>query len=140
MSQTVNWSFWFWHLLKFKNIDFNHVLLTTLVERWRSETHTFHFPLGETTVTLEDVELILGLPVDGEAVIGITTGDLVSLCEQFLGFIPPAQRWKEMQLICLGLTTLFRNCHIMQPMMLLLSMLNHIIDFNKDNIGGCTLL
>ena len=62
------------------------------MERWRSETHTFHFPLGETTVTLEDVELILGLPVDGEAVIGITTGDLVSLCEQFLGFIPPAQR------------------------------------------------
>jgi len=50
------------------------------VERWRSDTHTFHFPLGETIVTLEDVELILGLPVDGEAVTGITTGDLVSLC------------------------------------------------------------
>ncbi|XP_068492340.1 protein MAIN-LIKE 1-like [Phaseolus vulgaris] len=66
----------FGHLLKFKNIDFNHVLLTALVERWRSETHTFHFPLGETTVTLEDVELILGLPVDGQAVTGITNGDL----------------------------------------------------------------
>ncbi|XP_068504171.1 protein MAIN-LIKE 1-like [Phaseolus vulgaris] len=79
----------FGHLLKFKNIDFNHVLLTALVERWRSETHTFHFPLGETTVTLEDVELILGLPVDGQAVTGITNGDLVSLCEQFLVFIPP---------------------------------------------------
>jgi len=78
----------FGHLLKFKNVDFNHVLLTTLVERWRLETHTFHF--GETTVTLEDVEVILGLSVDGEAVIGITTGDLVSLCEQFLRFIPPA--------------------------------------------------
>jgi len=46
---------------------------------WRLETHTFHFPLGETTITLEDVEHILGLPVDGEVVTGITTGDLVSL-------------------------------------------------------------
>jgi len=69
----------FGQLIKFKNIDFNHVLLTTLVEMWRLETHTFHFPLGETTITLEDVEHILGLPVDGEVVTGITTGDLVSL-------------------------------------------------------------
>ncbi len=80
----------FGHLLKFKHIDFNHVLITTLVERWRTETHTFHFPLGETTFTLEDVELILGLPIDGQVVTGITSGDLVSLCDQLLGFIPPS--------------------------------------------------
>ena len=30
--------FGFGHLLKFKNIDFNHLLLTTLVERWRTNT------------------------------------------------------------------------------------------------------
>jgi len=59
------------------------------VERWRTDTHTFHFPLGETTVSLEDVELILGLPIDGQAVTRITSGDLVSFCEQLLGFIPP---------------------------------------------------
>ncbi|XP_068503789.1 protein MAIN-LIKE 1-like [Phaseolus vulgaris] len=80
----------FGHLLKFKHIDFNHVLITTLVERWRIETHTFHFPLGETTITLEDVELILGLPIDGQVVTGITSGDLVSFYEQLLGFIPPS--------------------------------------------------
>ncbi|XP_068501128.1 protein MAIN-LIKE 1-like [Phaseolus vulgaris] len=80
----------FGHLLKFKHIDFNHVLITALVERWRTETHTFHFPLGETTVTLEDVELILSLPIDGQVVTGITSGDLVSLCDQLLGFIPPS--------------------------------------------------
>ncbi|XP_068472529.1 protein MAIN-LIKE 1-like [Phaseolus vulgaris] len=79
----------FGHLLKFKNIDFNHLLLKTLVEKWRTETRTFHFPLDETIVTLEDVELVLGLLVDGEAVTEITIGDLVSLCEQLLGFIPP---------------------------------------------------
>jgi len=39
---------------------------------------------------LEDVELILGLPIDGEVVTEITSGDLVSLCEQLLEFIPPS--------------------------------------------------
>jgi Plant mobile domain len=29
-------------------------LITTLVERWRLETSTFHLPVGEMTVTLED--------------------------------------------------------------------------------------
>jgi len=46
------------------------------VEKRRTKTHTFHFSFGETTVTLEDVDLILGLPVDGEAVTGITSGNL----------------------------------------------------------------
>ncbi|XP_068487148.1 protein MAIN-LIKE 1-like [Phaseolus vulgaris] len=80
----------FGHLLKFKHIDFNHVLITALVERWRTNTHTFHFPLGETTVILEDVELILGLPIDGQVVTGITSGDLISFYNQLLGFIPPS--------------------------------------------------
>ncbi|CAL5055662.1 unnamed protein product [Urochloa decumbens] len=44
--------------------------LTALVDRWRPETHSFHLPAGEMTVTLEDVAMILGLPIDGRAVTG----------------------------------------------------------------------
>lgn len=44
--------------------------LTALVDRWRPETHTFHLPSGEMTVTLQDVAMILGLPIDGVAVSG----------------------------------------------------------------------
>ena len=44
--------------------------LTALVDRWRPETHTFHLPSGEMTITLQDVGMILGLPVGGEPVTG----------------------------------------------------------------------
>ncbi|CAN0881715.1 Protein MAINTENANCE OF MERISTEMS [Linum grandiflorum] len=43
-------------------------LCTTLIERWRLETNTFHMYHGEMTITLEDVSFITGLPVDGGAV------------------------------------------------------------------------
>ncbi|QHN91897.1 uncharacterized protein DS421_17g578980 [Arachis hypogaea] len=43
-------------------------LRSALVECWRPETHTFHLLVGEVTVTLEDVNYILGLPINGEAV------------------------------------------------------------------------
>ncbi|QHN94256.1 uncharacterized protein DS421_17g599650 [Arachis hypogaea] len=43
------------------------------VERWRLETHTFHFPFGECTVTLQDVAYQLGLPINGQYVNGCLT-------------------------------------------------------------------
>ncbi|CAN0906008.1 Serine/threonine-protein phosphatase 7 long form homolog [Linum grandiflorum] len=43
-------------------------LCTALIERWRSETNTFHMYHGELTITLEDVSFITGLQVDGGAV------------------------------------------------------------------------
>ena len=53
-----------------KEID--HYLISALVKRWRLETHTFHLPHGEMLITLEDVEVILGLPIDDEVLVGPT--------------------------------------------------------------------
>ena len=39
-----------------------HTALTALVDRWRPETHSFHLPCGEMTVTLEDFAMITALP------------------------------------------------------------------------------
>jgi len=46
--------------------NLNAAGLTALVDRWRPETHNFHLRTGEMTVTLQDVSMILGLPIEGE--------------------------------------------------------------------------
>lgn len=60
-------------------------LVTAMVERWRPETHTFHLPVGECTITLQDVAMLLGLPVDGKAVTTSTQRNWTQLCVDLLG-------------------------------------------------------
>jgi hypothetical protein len=47
--------------------------LTALVDRWCPKTHTIHLPSDEITVTLQDVAMILGLPIDGTPICGMVS-------------------------------------------------------------------
>jgi hypothetical protein len=44
-------------------------LLTSLVDRWRPETHTFQLRCRELTPTLKDVSLITALPLSGKPLV-----------------------------------------------------------------------
>ena len=52
--------------------EIDHCLISTLVERWWPETYTFHLPYGEMSITLQDMEVIYGLPIEGEVLVGPT--------------------------------------------------------------------
>ncbi|XP_015972334.1 serine/threonine-protein phosphatase 7 long form homolog [Arachis duranensis] len=57
-------------MVPLRNFTFNNSLITAFVERWHPETHTFHLPWGETTITLQDVAYHLGLRAYGDSVRG----------------------------------------------------------------------
>ncbi|WCJ24839.1 Aminotransferase-like plant mobile domain family protein [Euphorbia peplus] len=78
----------FGYLRKLPSISLDNPLISALVERWRKETNSFHFLIGEMSITLEDVALLLGLPIDGEPVLGVTYTSCKAVCEKFLGRVP----------------------------------------------------
>ncbi|KAK4409626.1 Serine/threonine-protein phosphatase 7 long form [Sesamum angolense] len=82
----------FYGVYRCGRIQYDCHLITALVERWRSETHSFHFRVGEATITLQDVQVIWGLPIDGEPVSGTdlerTSVQWQEYCMQYIGFAP----------------------------------------------------
>lgn len=49
-------------------------------------TSTFHFPVGEMTITLGDIVVLLGLPIEGNVVAyGGVAYDYMQLCPDLLG-------------------------------------------------------
>lgn len=48
---------------EFKTIS--SVMVTTLSERWHDETNNFHLHFREMIVTLDDVECLLHIPMEG---------------------------------------------------------------------------
>jgi hypothetical protein len=68
---------WFWgpvndsglsHLLKTWYANISHGLVCALSERWHEDTSSFHLPVGEMTVTLEDVVCLLGILITGRLI------------------------------------------------------------------------
>ena len=79
------------HLIAYGRVD--RALVTALVERWRQETHTFHLPIGEATVTLLDVAVLTRLPIEGHAVCidGRQFESWQDKVHRLLGVRPPAE-------------------------------------------------
>ncbi|KAJ7960703.1 serine/threonine-protein phosphatase 7 long form-like [Quillaja saponaria] len=65
----------FGYLRSIPAISLDNPLISALVERWRRETNTFHLNVGEMTVTLKDVALLLGRAPEH----GYTSGGMVKL-------------------------------------------------------------
>jgi len=42
-----------------------HEFVCALTERWHEETSSFHLPVGEMTITLDDVACLLSIPITG---------------------------------------------------------------------------
>ncbi|KAH9608952.1 hypothetical protein KSS87_008828 [Heliosperma pusillum] len=80
VSDEANWGPW---------VD--NDLITALVERWRQETHTFHMPFGKTTVTLQDVQILLVLQITSKVISGLSEHPWGLLCEQLLGRRPSSE-------------------------------------------------
>ena len=64
-------------------------MITAFVEWWHPEKHTFHLPHGEMGITLQDIEVMLGLSVDGLLVTRKIDMNWSWLCLQLLGREPP---------------------------------------------------
>ncbi|MBA0753128.1 hypothetical protein Gogos_020181, partial [Gossypium gossypioides] len=80
----------FWHVATIgRGCKLDPKLISALIERLRPETHTFHLTCGECIITLEDVQLQLGLPVDGSALTGsVQSANWGAIYYDLLGAIP----------------------------------------------------
>ncbi|XP_065877031.1 serine/threonine-protein phosphatase 7 long form homolog [Euphorbia lathyris] len=98
----------FEEIVKVGGISVDYSLITALVERWRPETHTFHLTVGEATITLQDVEVLTGLRVDGNAVTGSANYNFAQTCELLLGVVPPPNVMRGKQIKLTWLDTQFQ--------------------------------
>ncbi|XP_028186373.1 protein MAIN-LIKE 2-like [Glycine soja] len=65
-------------------------LVSAFVERWLRETSSFHLPVGEVTITLDDVSSLLHIPITGalHSFEPLATSDAVTLLTELLEVTP----------------------------------------------------
>ncbi|XP_006591632.2 protein MAIN-LIKE 1-like [Glycine max] len=65
-------------------------LVSAFVERWLRETSSFHLPVGEVTITLDDVSSLLHIPITGalHSFEPLATSDVVALLTELLEVTP----------------------------------------------------
>uniref|UniRef100_A0A1U7W273 Serine/threonine-protein phosphatase 7 long form homolog n=1 Tax=Nicotiana sylvestris TaxID=4096 RepID=A0A1U7W273_NICSY len=84
----------FYTIFELGRMQLDWSLITALVERWRPETHVFHLSTGDATITLEDVQVLDGLRVDGQVVAlpqyirSMTRAQFLDMMGQFTGYRP----------------------------------------------------
>ncbi|KAL0434912.1 UNVERIFIED_CONTAM: Serine/threonine-protein phosphatase 7 long form [Sesamum radiatum] len=84
----------------FIDVDDSYMIVISLPHWWRDGVlkHTFHFRVGEATITLEDVQIIWALPIDGLPVTGLdierSTEEWQIYCREYLGFSPDEEAFK----------------------------------------------
>jgi len=78
----------FTNIAKLRHLKVDHASVTSLLERWRPETHTFHLAKCECTITLQDISLQLGLRVDGAPIVEEKMFDWEEMCDTYLGVAP----------------------------------------------------
>ncbi|KAL0311233.1 UNVERIFIED_CONTAM: Serine/threonine-protein phosphatase 7 long form [Sesamum angustifolium] len=103
-------------LMRCGRIQYDCHLITALVEKWRSKTHSFHFRVGEATITLQDIQIIWGLPIDGEPVSGTdlerTSVQWQEYCMQYIGFAPEEGALKGSRLQVKAIRSHISRVHI----------------------------
>ena len=92
----------FYGVARVSSLQLDWSLVSALVERWRPETHSFHLSMGDVTITLQDVVVLLGLPVDGRALIcDVSPGPDMSwrgYVESIFGHAPDVERFNGARL------------------------------------------
>ena len=75
-------------LFKVPKMEVDHALIIALVELWCLKMHTFHLLHGEMGITLQDIKVMLGVPIDGLPMTGSVRMDWFVLCCDLLGHRP----------------------------------------------------
>ena len=71
------------------SIKLDHALITAFIERRHPESHTFHLLHDEMMITLQDVEVIMEMAIEGEAMVGSTKRTWTTVCAEMLGIQIP---------------------------------------------------